>query len=87
MTALLSSQAKVKYMNAAKDGKYKLLVKTKEGREKERQRQQEKLQALQAITERLEIDYPEYRSQLRNLSVSLKSRLMGPADNINLKEK
>ena len=86
MTALLSSQTKVKYMNAAKEGKYKLFVKTKEGREREKQRQQEKFQSLQAIAERLESDYPACRSQLRNLSVSLKSRFMEPAETTNLKE-
>lgn len=75
MGDLLSSQAKVKYLNAAKDGKYKMLSKSQEARETEWQRQQEKLRSLQAIVERLEEDYPSSESQLRPLSLSLRSRL------------
>ena len=75
MGELISSQARVKYMNAARDGKYKLLNKTKEAREGEWQRQQEKLRSLHAILERLESDFPTCRSQLRNMSMSIKSRL------------
>ena len=66
-------------MNAAKEGKYKLLNRTKEGREGEWQRQQEKLRSLQAILERLESEFPATRSQLRNLSLSVKSRLTQPS--------
>lgn len=75
MAELVSSQARVKYMIAAKDGKYKLLQKTREGRESEWERQQEKLRSLQAILERLEADFPGCHSQLRNMSMSVKSRL------------
>ena len=48
MTSLLADQAKVKYLSAAKEGKYRLVSKSREGREAELQRQQEKLQSLQA---------------------------------------
>ncbi len=75
MRELVSSQTKVKYMNSARDGKYKLLSKTKESREGEWQRQQEKLNSLHAILERLESDFPTCQSQLRNMSMSIKSRL------------
>lgn len=75
MSELVSSQTKVKYMNSARDGKYKLLSKTQEGREGEWERQQEKLRSLHAILERLESDFPTCRGQLRNMSTSIKSRL------------
>ena len=75
MTDLLSSQAKVKYLNAAKDGKYKMVCKSQESREAEWQRQVEKLRSIQAIVERLEEDYPGSESQLKPLSLSLKSKL------------
>ena len=48
MTSLLADQAKMKYLSAAKEGRYKLVSKSREGREAELQRQQEKLQSLQA---------------------------------------
>ena len=75
MTDLLSSQAKVKYLNAAKDGKYKMVCKSQESREAEWQRQVEKLRSIQAIVERLEEDYPASESQLKPLSLSLKSKV------------
>ena len=76
MSELLAEQAKVKYLNSARDGKYKLVSKTKEGREAEWQRQQDKLHSLHSITERLEGEFPSQSGQLRNLSLSLKSRLV-----------
>ena len=75
MIELLSSQAKVKYLNAAKEGKYKMVSKSRQARETEWQRQQEKLCSIQAIVERLEEDYPTSESQLRPLSTSIRSRL------------
>ena len=47
MAELLSGQAKLKYLNAAKEGKYRMLSKSKEAREAELQRQHEKMQSLQ----------------------------------------
>ena len=75
MVDLLSSQAKVKYLNAAKEGKYKMFSRSNETRETEWQRQQEKLHSIQAIVERLEEDYPVSESQLRPLCLAIKSRL------------
>ena len=75
MTDLLSSQAKVKYLNTAKDGKYKMVSKSQESRETEWQRQVEKLRSIQAIVERLEEDYPASESQLKPLSISVRSKL------------
>ena len=75
MGDLLSSQAKVKYLNAAKEGKYKMVSRSNEARETEWQRQQEKLRSVLVIVERLEEDYPESDSQLKPLSLAIKSRL------------
>lgn len=73
---LLSIQAKVKYFSAARDGKYKMLNKSQREREAEKLRQKEKLLSLQAIVERLEEDFPGCREKLRNVSMSLKTRLV-----------
>lgn len=75
MSELLSSQAKVKYLTAAKEGKYKLFNKSAENSEVERQRQVSKLQSLQDITERLQSDFPASEGQLRNILLSIKSKL------------
>ena len=76
MADLLSRQAKLKYLNAAKDGKYRLLCKSQETRETEWHRQQEKLKSLQAIMGKLESDFPSCMDQLKHVSTSLKSRLV-----------
>ena len=76
MADLLSRQAKLKYLNAAKEGKYRLLCKSQDTRETEWHRQQEKLKSLQAIMGKLESDFPSYLGQLKHVSTSLKSRLV-----------
>jgi len=73
---VLTWQAKLKYLNAAKDGKHHLLSKSQDACEAEWQRQQDKLQFLQAIVGTLESDYPSRKDQLRYISLSLKSRLV-----------
>ena len=79
MRDLLSSQAKVKYLNAAKEGKYKMFSRSNEAGETEWQRQQEKLRSILAIVERIEEDYPESDSQLKPLALAIKSRLVQAA--------
>ena len=75
LSELISSQSKVKYMTAAKEGKYRLLNKSEESREAEWQRQLTKLQSLQAIVEQLQDNFPNCGGKLRNIALSIKSRL------------
>ena len=75
MSEVLSSQSKVKYLTAAKEGKYKLLNKNAENREAEWQRQLSKLQSLQLIVEQLKGDFPTCGEQFKQLALSIKSRL------------
>lgn len=75
MSELLTSQAKVKYLTAVKEGKYKLLNKSAEARDTEWERQVTKLQSLKEIVERLQSDFPACEGQLRNLSLAIKSKL------------
>jgi len=76
MAEVLTGQAKLKYLNAAKDGKYRLLCKSQDACEDEWQRQHDKLQSLQATVGKLESDFPSCKDQLRYISSSLKSRLV-----------
>lgn len=75
MSELLSSQSKVKYLTAAKEGKYKLFNKSAESGKAEWQRQVAKLQSLQEIIGRLQSDFPACEGQLRNILLSIKSKL------------
>lgn len=79
MSELLSSQSKVKYLTAAKEGKYKLFTKSASAREAEWQRQVSKLQSLKDMVDRLQTDFPTCESQLRHLSLALKSKLVQTA--------
>lgn len=86
MAELLSSQSKVKYLTAAKEGKYKVFNKSSESRNVEWQRQTSKLESLQDIVERLQNDFPDCQGDLRNISLSIKSKLSSSADQSAPKE-
>ena len=70
-----SGQARYKQLVPAKDGKYRMVAKTKESREAERERQLEKLRSLQAVVDKLETDFPATRDHLQTVSASLNARL------------
>ena len=86
MSELLSSQSKVKYLTSAKEGKYKLLHKSSESRDVEWQRQVSKLESLGDIVERLQNDFPDCQKDLRNISLSIKSKLASNTQQSALKE-
>lgn len=86
MSELLSSQSKVKYLTSAKEGKYKVLNKNAESREVEWQRQVAKLESLQDIMERLQSDFRDNQQELRNLSLSIKSKLASNTQQSVMKE-
>ena len=75
MAEFYSGQARYKQLVAAKDGKYRMLAKSKESRGAERERQLEKLRSLQAVVNKLESDFPATRDHLQTVSASLSARL------------
>lgn len=75
MAEFYSGQARYKQLAAAKDGKYRMLAKTKENRETERKRQIEKLKSLQAVVDKLSTDFPATQEYLQTVSVTLNARL------------
>ena len=81
MTEFYSGQARYKQLVAAKDGKYRLLAKTKENRDAERERQFEKLKSLQAVVDKLITDFPATQEYLQTVSVALNARLTTNEDN------
>lgn len=86
MSELISSQSKVKYLTAAKEGKYKLFSRSTATRETEWERQVAKLQSLKDIVDRLQTDFPGREGQLRNLSLAVKSKLVYASSQQILKE-
>ncbi|CAI8056769.1 Coiled-coil domain-containing protein 40 [Geodia barretti] len=75
MAELYSEQAKYKQLVAAKDGRYRLMAKSKEGREVEEERQLQKLRSLQAVVDKIRTDFPATQEYLQTVSVSLSARL------------
>ena len=75
MAEFYSGQSRYKQLVAAKDGKYRMLAKSKESRGTERERQLEKLRSLQAVVNKLETDFPATRDHLQTVSTSLNARL------------
>lgn len=86
MSELISSQSRVKYLTAAKEGKYKLFNKSAATREAEWERQVAKLQSLRDIVDRLQTDFPDSEGPLRNLSLAIKSKLVYTSSQQPLKE-
>ena len=75
MAELYEGQARYKQLMAAKEGKYRMVAKSKEGRDAERERQLEKLRSLQAVVNKLETGFPVTQDHLQLMSASLSARL------------
>ena len=71
----MSGQARYKQLVAAKEGRYRMVAKSREAREAERERQMEKLRSLQAVVDKLQTDFPGTREHLQAVDTSLKNRL------------
>ena len=82
MSELISSQFKLKSLDAAKEGKYKLFSTSVNTREAEWLRQVTKLQSLKDIIDRLQTDFPGYDGQLRSLSLAIKSKLVSTSSHM-----
>lgn len=79
---MLAVQGKVKYLQSARDGRYKMLHKTDEARNGDMEREKEKLQALLSVAQKLEEDAPGVLSQkLSSLANILKSKMQSIHDN------
>lgn len=70
---MLSSQQRVKLLEAARQSKYKFLHKTQEARTAEMQRQKEKMSTLLSVVQRLEEDYPDDSAHLKQLTASIRN--------------
>ena len=75
MAEFMSGQARYKQLVAAKEGRYRMVAKSREAREAERERQLEKLRSLQAVVDKLQADFPGTREHLQSMTASLKTRL------------
>ena len=70
-----SKQARYKQLVAAKEGKYRMVAKSRESRETEEERQLQKLRSLQTVVEKLLSDFPDTHDQLNTVAAALTARL------------
>merc|ERR1719239_749976 len=74
LTDLLSRQQKMKYYQQVKDGKYTMMCKTPAAPDLESQKQEERVQSLTAIVDRLNSEFPHAQPALRKVTIMLASR-------------
>ncbi|GFO16023.1 coiled-coil domain-containing protein 40 [Plakobranchus ocellatus] len=77
---LLAKQQKMKYYQQAKEGKYTMLCKTPAALELEMNKQGDRMQALSAIVDRLNSEFPHAQQALRKATMTLASRTAGSDD-------
>uniref|UniRef100_A0A0B7A0L2 Coiled-coil domain-containing protein 40 n=1 Tax=Arion vulgaris TaxID=1028688 RepID=A0A0B7A0L2_9EUPU len=71
LSELLARQQKMKYYQQVKEGKYVMLCRTPAAIEQETQKQENRLQALTAIVDRLNSEFPHAQQALRKATVAL----------------
>ena len=64
----MSRQQKMKYYQQVKDGKYTMLCRTPAALDLESQKQEERVQSLAAIVDRLNSEFPHAQSSLRKVT-------------------
>lgn len=74
MSELLGKQQKAKYFQQAKDGKYTMLCKSESSLENESSKQVDRMQALSAIVDRLNQEFPHVQPALRRVNLALSTR-------------
>lgn len=74
LTELLGKQQKSKYFQQAKDGKYTMLCKSESSLENESTKQVDRMQALSAIVDRLNQEFPHVQPALRRVNLALSTR-------------
>ncbi|CAL1527056.1 unnamed protein product [Lymnaea stagnalis] len=74
LTELLARQQKMKYYQQVKEGKYIMMCRTPSSLELESRKQEDRVQALSAIVDRLNSEFPFAQPSLRKVYVALASR-------------
>ncbi|XP_069123768.1 coiled-coil domain-containing protein 40-like [Argopecten irradians] len=74
MTEILEKQQKTKYFQQAKDGKYTMLCKSESSLENESTKQVDRMQALSAIVDRLNQEFPHVQPAMRRVTLALSAR-------------
>jgi len=64
----------MKYYQQVKDGKYSMLCKSESSLETEQNKQVDRMQALSAIVDRLNQEFPHSQLALRKVSLALSAR-------------
>ena len=77
LTDLVSKQQRLKYYQQAKEGRYTMLCRTESATSTEHSKQEGRVQALNAIVDRLNQEFPHTQPTLRRATLSLSSRVYG----------
>ncbi|XP_042307658.1 coiled-coil domain-containing protein 40 isoform X2 [Sceloporus undulatus] len=75
LSDIVSSQVRMKYLQAVKEGKYNPLCRSEIMIRVERQKLEERLHAISVILHQVEQDYPHYQRTLQKLDRILKNKL------------
>lgn len=71
---LLSKQQKTKWLNQVKDGRYNRFCRDQDAVNTELQKQNERTQALAAIVDRLNQEFPQSQTSLRRVTLALRQK-------------
>ena len=74
LSDLVAKQQKAKYYQQSKDGKYTRLCKTDTALDNEHGKQEDRLQTIHAIMDRLSQEYPHIQPALRKVGLAYGSR-------------
>ncbi|XP_068119380.1 coiled-coil domain-containing protein 40 [Hyperolius riggenbachi] len=72
---IVAYQTRAKHLQAVKEGKYKPVFSTLQALESEKEKQENRLHTVSTIIHKIQQDYPQYQSALRNVSLALEARL------------
>jgi predicted nucleic acid-binding Zn-ribbon protein len=75
LSELLARQQRMKYYQQVKEGKYTMLCRTPTALELESHKQDDRLQALTAIVDRLNTEFPHAQQALRKASLAIAARI------------
>ena len=74
---LVAKQQRMKYYQQAKDGRYTMLCRSDAATEAEQNKQEQRVQSLNTIVDRLNQEFPHTQPTLRRATLSLTSRTFG----------
>ncbi|XP_077315749.1 coiled-coil domain-containing protein 40 isoform X1 [Lithobates pipiens] len=82
LTQIVAFQTRMKYLQAAKEGKYTPVFSTLQALEAEQQKQENRMHTVSTIIHQIQQEYPQYQNALHSISLALEARL-GPQEGVS----